>query len=355
MTTAIVHEWLDGRLGSERVFEAFAALAPEAELFALSATPGNGIELGGRVPGTTFVDRPWLRAHRSVALPLMPVAWRRLARGTQFDTLLVSHHSFATQFARHCVADRRLAYVHAPARYVWTPELDGRGSSRLLAPVRGALQQVDRRAVDHLDHIAVNSAEVAGRIRRVWGREATVIHPPVDTTFFSPDATTPPTRDFVLGLSRFIGYKRLDLVIEAGEAAGLPVVLAGQGPEEAALRARAARATVPVTFEIAPDDERVRDLYRSAACLVFMAHEDFGIVPVEAQACGTPVVARAVGGTAETVRHGVTGVLVDDLSPGALGEAVGQAAAMSAHDCRTWAESFGLERFNRQAAAWMAG
>ncbi len=135
MTDALVHEWLDGRLGSERVFEALASAMPEAELFALDATPDNGLELGGRHVSTTLLDRPAVRNRRAWSLPVTPLAWRLLARGRSFDTVVVSHHSFATQFARHCRADRRLAYVHAPARYVWTPELDGRGASPLLAPM----------------------------------------------------------------------------------------------------------------------------------------------------------------------------------------------------------------------------
>jgi len=353
---AIVHEWISGRRGSERVFEAIAACRPDAHLHALSAAPGHGLDLGGRQLTTTFLDRRVLRERRGATLPLMSLAWRAAAGPHRYDTVVVSHHAAASQFARFCRADRRIAYVHTPARYVWTPELDRRGASSALTPMRALLKRADRRSADRLDAIAANSAEVAGRIERFWGRSAVVIHPPVDTVFFTPSPTAErPSRDFLLGMSRFVPYKRLDLVIEVGERIGMPVVLAGSGPDEARLRALAARATVPVEIVLTPSDEELRHLYRNAACLVFPAHEDFGIVPVEAQACGTPVVGVAAGGCLETIRHGVSGILVDGVDTGSFADAVVSAGRLRAHACVQWAERFSLARFQSEIRPWLDG
>lgn len=353
MTSAIAQEWIVARRGSERVFEGLAAVLADAQLFALSADPGHGLQLQGRPLTTTYLDTAHLRSRRQFTLPLMADAWRRLAVGRRFDLLVVSHHSMATQFARHCRADARMAYVHSPARYVWSPELDGRGSNPLLQPVRRLLQRSDRRAVDSLDSIVANSLEVADRINRYWGRSAAVIPPPVDTAYFTPELGSLPSRDYVLGVSRFVPYKRLDLVIDAGEAAGIPVVLAGSGPDEARLRARAAAASVPVTFVLDPGDGLLRSLYRNARCLVFLAHEDFGIVAVEAQACGTPVVGRTVGGTIETVADGITGHLLPDLDPGALADAIARTESIDPVACVEWAAQFSHECFGERVSGWL--
>jgi glycosyltransferase involved in cell wall biosynthesis len=355
MVDAIVHEWIGSRAGSELVFEAIARCMPTAELIALSASPGVELDLGGRQLTTTSLDRAFLRNRRSLTLPLMPLAWRLAARNKKFETVVVSHHAAAIQYARHCEAERCLAYVHTPGRYVWTPELDGRGSSRLLQPARGVLQRNDLKALAAIDSIAANSVEVARRIQRHWNREAHVIHPPVNTRFFSAIAETKPgpEQGYILGVSRFIPYKRLDLVIDTGEQLGMPVVIAGAGPGEGELRAHAERRRIPVSFRIHPTDSELRDLYRNAACLVFPVHEDFGIVPVEAQAAGTPVVGIRAGGVLETVDHGSTGVLVADLTASALAQGVRDSAGISAEACRRWAAQFSSERFEAEVIDWI--
>lgn len=354
MTDALVHDWIDGRTGAERVLEALGECLPEADVFALSRRPEVNLDLGGRMVRTSMLDRNRLRDTRAVTLPLMAAAWARLARGRSYETVLISHHAAAIQFARHCRAQRRLAYVHSPARYIWTPEIDGRGARRGLGPARRALQRQDLRAVQMLDGIAVNSREVAKRVERYWDRHSEVIYPPVDVEFYgAPVEDAGRTRDFLLGVSRFVPYKRLDAVIAVGESLDLPVVLAGSGPEEARLRALGARASVPVTVLTGQSDESIRSLYRNALCLVFLAHEDFGIVPVEAQAAGTPVVGLAVGGTAETVKSGSTGYLVDEPDVASLAQAVGLASGLDPRDCSSWARSFAPHIFHSRVQTWL--
>lgn len=215
--------------------------------------------------------------------------------------------------------------------------------------------------------IAANSAFVAERIARAWEREAVVIPPPVDVTAFAGEpldesALTPHERatlaalppEFLLGVSRFVPYKRLERVIDAGAAAGLPVVLAGSGPDEDRLRAYAAQQHERVVFVHNPSSALLAELYRRSLALVFPAIEDFGIMPVEAMATGTPVVASAVGGTAETVIDGVTGALVHDWSRAELKTAVERAVATDPAASVARAFEFDTPVFVDRITAWVA-
>ncbi|WP_371821150.1 glycosyltransferase [Blastococcus sp. PRF04-17] len=188
---AIVHEWVSAAAGSEKVFEAIAQLYAGADLYALSVQPGVPLDLSGRKVLTTWLDHKRFRDRRSLTLPMMPVAWRLLqARsGRSYDTVITSHHAFATQNSIGRTARRHLAYVHSPARYVWSPALDPRGNVWPVKVLRPALKRVDRAAARRLTAVAANSAEVARRIQESWGVDATVIHPPVDTRFLAPGET----------------------------------------------------------------------------------------------------------------------------------------------------------------------
>ena len=356
---ALAHEWLDARAGSEKTFEALAGLFPDADLFALSDTLGREFHAGGREVTTTFIDRiPPLRDHRAVALPFMPLAWRTIT-SRRYDVVITSSHACVKGF-RPGRATLHLCYCYTPMRYVWDPNDRRSGVHRLagLGP-RAALRRWDRRSSRWVDSFAAISTAVADRIDRCYGVASRVIHPPVDTAFYSPkppgDAVdAAPAGPFVLTCSRFIPYKRLDLAILAAERVGLPVVVAGQGPAEAALRALAARVRVPVTFELAASDERLRELYRTATAFAFPALEDFGIVAVEAQACGTPVVALAEGGTADTVVDGVTGALVDSQDVDSFAKGLERALEIeSPQACVANAELFSLARFEARVRSWV--
>ena len=310
---AIVHEWFSATGGSESVFLNIAELLPHAERFVLWKE--NDADLRGPELRESWLARTPLRRSKPLALPLMPLVWRTLSR-QRFDVVVSSSHAFA-HLARfgHRPDTRYLSYVHSPARYVWSPTFDGRGSNPLLAGPRRALQAVDVGMSRHVHSYAANSREVQARIRRFWHQDAVVINPPVDVDFYSsaPVAQQRQSRDYLLGAGRFVGYKNFDLIIAVAEAAGLPLVIAGSGPDEAKLRRAAAKAGCSVSFEIRPSRERLRELYWGARALLFPVHEDFGMIPVEAQACGTPVVGLRRGGLLETVVEGETGLLVDSL------------------------------------------
>lgn len=349
-TVAIVQEWIDANAGSEQVFETLAQLIPNADLFALSRKPTIELDVGGRAIRTTVLDRPALRDRRALVLPLMPPAWRALGRA-RYDVVVTNHHAFA-HTNRLCRPDGiHLCYVQSPARYVWSPEIDGR-APRFTAPVREVLKGVDRRASKRVHSYAANSTAVARRVKEFWGRDATILHPAVRADFFGAGSTTTPTRDYVLGFGRWIPYKNMHLVVEAADIAGVPVKIAGRGPEKERILAALRAARVPGELIESPSDEILRELYRNAACLIFPTYEDFGIVPVECQAAGTPVVAPSGGGALDTIIDGKTGVLVKRLNTQELAAAISVAVELNPAEIRQHAQQFTPTEFASTLLRW---
>jgi glycosyltransferase involved in cell wall biosynthesis len=354
-SVALVHEWFSATGGSEQVFMAMAGLLPHAARYVLWADRDAGAEgLGLR---ESWLARTPLRRSKALALPMMPLVWRTLDRRATFDVVISSTHAFAhtVRLGSH-EATRYLSYVHSPARYVWSPSFDGRGANPMLRAPRKLLQVVDSRLNRHVHAYAANSREVQARIRRFWRRDAVVVNPPVAVDYFAaaPAAQREQPRDHLLGVGRWIPYKNFDLMIAIADEVGLPLVIAGSGPEEARLRKLAAAARVPVTFEVRPSKERLRELYWGARALLFPAHEDFGIIPVEAQACGTPVIGLGRGGLLETVVDGETGYLVDSLEPAPHAEAVRRLSRLSSQRrMQQQAALFSPERFAHRMSEWV--
>jgi glycosyltransferase involved in cell wall biosynthesis len=365
MPGVLVHEWIAQSGGSENVLEAMSHLYPDADVVCLW-NDSTGRFPPGRVHESWLARTP-LRKSKALALPLMPATWRRLVN-RDYDWALISSHLFAhhARFVGQPADFRRFVYVHTPARYIWNPELDERGRSAPARAVSSMLRPLDRRRAGEPAEYVANSEFVRDRIKVAWGIDAGVIYPPVDVeqiqsvadwrTRLSDDETAQLAAlpaSFVLGASRFIPYKRLDLVIKTGEAAGLPVVLAGQGPELGALQAAAEQASVPVHFVHAPSWALLFALYQQALLFVFPAVEDFGIMPVEAMAAGAPVLAQAVGGTAESVVPGLTGALSRFESPTELRRGVDAALATERSDRLERAKEFSLGRFSEQISSWI--
>ena len=351
-SVAVVHEWVDAYAGSEQVFEAFAQLLPAADLFALSVKPGIDLDVGGRAITTTVLDTARWRGRRGLTLPVMPFAWWQLGH-RDYDVVITSHHAFAhaNRLTRH--GGTHLAYVHSPARYLWSPDVDDRGRGAALAPVRALLKCVDRKASQGVDAYVANSVAVATRVREFWDRDSTVINPPVRVRYFSEGRVDSPRRNYVLGVGRWIPYKNLHLVVEAGDVLGMPVKIAGRGPDRSRIEAAAAAASVPVELIESPNDDELRSLYANAACLIFPTVEDFGMVPVEAQATGTAVVALAAGGALETVVDGVSGAFAADFRPGTLAAAARRAMAVNPDGPAKNAERFSRLAFDDSVAAWI--
>lgn len=351
-SVALVHEWFAATGGSENVFVALTEVLPQAKAFVLwrddTSHRGAGFH-------ESWLARTPLRRVKPLALPVMPLAWRTLTR-ERFDVVISSSHTFAhTVKIGSDPATRYLSYVHSPARYVWSPTFDGRGSHGLFTVPRKALRAMDVRLSRHVHSYAANSVEVRERLRRYWRRDARVIHPPVDVDYFAEPLPVPGgDGGYLLGVGRWIPYKNFDLMIAIAEAARVPLVIAGSGPQEAALRRLATTAGVPVTFELRPSRQRLRDLYRGARALLFPNHEDFGIIPVEAQATGTPVLGARRGGLLETVLSGETGFLLDTADPHRYAAALPLADRLDRGTIQRHATNFSTHVFKARIAEWVA-
>lgn len=364
MTALLVHEWITKRGGSENVFAEMASAFPTAELLCMWNDDPE------RFPPSrtreTWLARTPLRRNRALALPLMPLAWRYGLQGT-YDWMLVSSHAFAHHArVRGVPGDRRFVYVHSPARYIWNPETDARGSSLLARAGAAALKPLDADRARESSNFAANSAFVQERVRKHWGVESKIIYPPVAveeiqsvndwrTTLSAAELRVLEglPADYLLGASRFVSYKRLDLVIKAGNVLGLPVVLAGAGPEEVRLRKLAEHARVPVIIVKSPSTSLLRAMFQQSCCYIFPALEDFGIMPVEAMAAGAAVVAIAAGGSLETIRPGINGAFADFSSEGSIRAAVTLATGTSREKRKASAGQFSTTSFRRQLVDWL--
>jgi glycosyltransferase involved in cell wall biosynthesis len=364
MVGLLVHDWIEKIGGSETVLVQMHNLLPDADVLTLwnnhpLLIPGNQVH-------ETFLRFAPAAGRKAASLPLMPAVWRHtIAARKDYDWIIASSHSFA-HHVRAKVGVKKLVYAHTPARYLWAPELDSRGNSRAARLVAPALKAVDRRRAGEATSIAVNSHYISKRVRLAWKRDSTVIYPPVRVSLIQRKSTWASSlnseesallqrlpREFVLGASRFIAYKRLDRVIRTGEISGFPVVLAGSGPEAKRLQEYASEAGVPVFFVDKPSDGLLFALYERAALFVFPAIEDFGIMPVEAAATGTPVMVSGVGGAAESVLPGITGAVVDFDSDADIAAGVEQAAGCSRSDSRAHAAKFGADDFERNFSTWV--
>lgn len=307
MKTLVAHEWIAEVGGSENVFEQIRRIVPNGRAVCLW---NDDPERFHGVEETWLASLP-LRGRKAAAMPFMGSAWGRVDL-TNVDRVVVSSHAFAHHLASRAARSGipSFAYVHSPARYVWVPQLDTRGDSVVGRLGRSYFRRWDRLNTSSAVRYAANSAFVAERMADAWNVEASVIHPPVDvehirrvTELTGVDGATadllPP--QFVLGASRFVPYKNLEAAILAGELLDLPVVLAGAGPDEHRLRAIAQQARTPVRFVGRVSDGLLSELYRRASLFVYMPIEDFGIMPVEAMAAGTPVLVNELGGARESV------------------------------------------------------
>ena len=349
---ALVHDWLTGMRGGEKVLEAICELFPDATLFTLVHVPGSVSDTIERRPiRTSFVQRlprP-SRLYRHY-LPLFPAAVEMFDL-EGYDLVISSSHCAVKSVIPRGGA-RHVCYCHSPMRYAWDqfnayfgPDQVGRWKSRALRPVMAALARWDAATAGRVETFVANSRYVEGRIRRYYNRGSTVVYPPVDTDFYRPDPGRAHSGPGALVVSALVPYTRLDLAIEACRLARVPLKIVGQGPEEARLRQVAAAGNVE--FLGWRTDEEIRALYQSSSVVLLPGIEDFGIVPVEAQACGTPVVALGEGGACETVVDGHTGALVPRADAALFADAIRRTIdrAPDRAAIRRHAECFSKARF----------
>jgi glycosyltransferase involved in cell wall biosynthesis len=306
--------------GGEKVLLSLARLFPDAPIFTLLHVRGSlDPELEARDVRTSFVQHlPDAARRYRHYLPLFPVAVERFDL-EGFDLVLSSSHCVA-KGVRPSPGALHLCYCHTPMRYVWDRYADYFGPGRIgllgrmIVPAAAAgLRAWDVASSARVHRFAANSAHVAGRIRRYYDREAEVIPPPVDADFFTPGPDRPGTYDLVV--SALAPYKRLELALEAYRGSGWPLRVVGTGPEEARLRSL---APPEVSFLGRLPDAELREQYRDCRAVLMPGVEDFGIVPVEAMACGRPAVVFAQGGGLETVEDGRTGIVFSEPTAPAL-------------------------------------
>jgi len=363
---AIVNDWLVTYAGAERVLEQILLLLPQAELFTLvDALPERDrIMLHGRTPHTSYLQRlPWTRKLYRYYLPFMPLAVEQFDLRA-FDTIITSSHAVAHGIIT-APDQRHIAYVHSPLRYAWDMQNEylerQQGWQQLLKPYMRLklhqLRQWDFHAGQRPDQIIANSHFIQRRIAKTWRRQAAVIHPPVDTSAIPFSAQK---EDFYLSVCRLVAYKRVDLMIEAFRH--LPqerLIVIGDGPEYTKL---AANLPANVTLLGYQPTHQVHDYMCRAKALLYAAQEDFGMVMVEAQAAGTPVIAYGRGGALDILAQDTpslemqiynNGILFPQQSPAAIMQAI-EASRHHHFDtafCRQNAQRFSVDRFRQQLLA----
>lgn len=327
LNVALSHDWLTGMRGGEKCLELLCEGFPRATIHTLIHNPAAISDAINRhpvrtsplqhVPGIFRTYRYWL--------PLFPALARSFAP-VDADLLISTSHCVAKAL-RSRPGARHLCYCFTPMRYAWTfhDEYLGAGSlkQRLAAPLLGALRRWDRSVTDRVHRFAGISRHVCDRIRRFYGREADLVYPPVDTEFYTPGEGA--RGDFDLIVSALVPYKRIDLAVRAYARSGRALKIVGAGTETDRLRAIAGPRTEFLGWR---SNEEIRDFYRTCRLLVFPGEEDFGIVPVEAQACGAPVVAFARGGALETLDEDHTAVFFTEQTEDALIAAIERAASL---------------------------
>jgi glycosyltransferase involved in cell wall biosynthesis len=350
---ALVHDFLLDVRGAERVFEVLCGLWPEADVFtAVYDERGTEGRFAHRRVVTSFLQRlrPTARTFRTL-LPLYPMAMERLDL-SGYDLVVSS----SSAWAHGVIVDEgavHVCYCYNPFRFAWNDR--DATLRRFPYPVRPVLAEIfsrwrrwDRNAARRVDLYVAISETTRRRIERYWGREARVIHPPVDTARFAPVGVEPGSYHLVL--SELVSHKRIEVAVEAFNRLGRPLVVVGDGPASVRLR-RMAGPTVSFTGRV-PDD-RVAELVRGSRGLVVTATEEFGIAAIEAQAAGRPVIALRDGGVRETVVDGRTGTFFERLDPDALGAAVLECERLEIDPaaCVANADRFGVARFEERLRA----
>jgi glycosyltransferase involved in cell wall biosynthesis len=321
---ALVHDWLTGMRGGEKVLLSLARLFPHAPIYTLLHIRGSvAPELEARDIRTSFAQNlPGVARRYRWYLPLFPRAIESFDFSA-YDLVLSSSHCVA-KGAIPGPRTLHVSYCFTPMRYVWDRYDDYFGPGRMPAPLRLAIKPMaarlrrwDARTSSRVHRFVADSAYVAERIQRYYGREADVIHAPVDADFYTPGADRPGTYDLVV--SALAPYKRVDLVLEAYRGSGRPLKIVGSGPERERLQAG---APPEAEFLGYVDDARLRELYRGCRVVIMPGVEDFGIVPLEAMACGRPAIVYGEGGGLETVLDGVTGLVFREPTAASLRAAV---------------------------------
>ncbi len=345
LRVVLCHDWLTGMRGGERVLEILCQAFPEAPIFTLIHHRAAVSETINRHPiHTSWLQQvPGIQKHYRHLLPLFPSAIQSF-NVPEADLLISTSHCVAKSL-RARPGTPHLCYCFTPMRYAWlfhNEYLDNPAKRLLAKPFLAWLRRWDRATASRVTRFVAISNHVKDRINRFYDREADVVHPPVDLERWTPDHRKP--LEFDLIASALVPYKKLDLAVTVYTRLGYPLKIVGVGSEMPRLRALAGPNIEFLGWQA---DERLLELYRSCRALIFPGEEDFGIVPLEAQACGRPVLAYGKGGALETVKDGVSGLFFEAQTPESLTAAITRCAAHSwdSRAIRAHAETFGIPAF----------
>lgn len=352
MKIAIVHDFLMQMGGAEKVVDVLHDMFPEAPIYT-SAYDADSMPSYYRTWDirTSFLQRLWMKrqTHR-LALLLYPLAFESFDL-SEFDLVISSSSAFAKGVITQ-PHTTHVCYTHAPMRYAWTTRsyVENEKLSRILRaalfPAAHYLRIWDSLASSRVDHYIANSSAVAKRIEKYYRRDSRIVFPPVDTSRFQ---ISEEISDYYIIVSRFVPYKRLDLAVEAFTRLNRPLKVVGAGRQMQSLQAKAGPS---IQFMGRVDDVELPGLLARSKAFIMPGEEDFGIAPVEANACGRPVLAYAAGGALDSQIDGITGVLFDEQTPEGLCDAVCQSDHIDFDPCRIRAHAlrFDTEVFRREIA-----
>lgn len=360
LKVALVCEWLITFAGAEKVAAAILSVFPQADVYAVVdfLPEEHRGWLRGKKVRTTFIQNlPGAKRHYKSYLPLMPLAIEQLDL-SGYDLIISSSHCVAKGVLTG-PSQIHISYVHSPMRYAWDLTHEYLREAHLEYGIKGWIAKLilhymrlwDSRTACGVDAFVANSRFIAQRIKKVYGREADVIHPPVDVDKFR---ACEEKEDYYLTASRIVPYKKVHVIVEAfRQMPDRKLVVIGAGPGLGELKKLAGPNVEILGYQ---SDEVLREKMQHAKAFVFAAEEDFGITPVEAQACGTPVIAYGRGGALETVRP-ETGCFFYEQVPEAICKTVKdferRQETFSPTDCHAWAESFRVSRFCREFEAYV--
>jgi len=358
MKKALVCDWLETYAGAERCVQSFTDIWDDFEVFSLVdylKFDDRQKILNGKFARTSFIQNlPFAKSKFRSYLPLFPLAIERFDL-SEFDLVLSSSHAVAKGVLTHS-RQLHVSYVHTPMRYAWDLFFDYRKRSGRLTRFfmdkwMHEIREWDYISSQRIDTLIANSKYISRRIKKFWNLDAEVIYSPVNLKRFTPIKN--PSLDYYVAFSRLVPYKRIDIALDACKALGKNLVVIGSGSEEKSLKKRAAGAK-NITFTGRISDEKLCAYLQNCKALIFCAEEDFGLVPLEAQACGRPVIAYGKGGACETVEDGETGVFFSEQTADSAKEAIERFEALDkkgtfkSETIAQHAASFSEERFIRE-------
>jgi glycosyltransferase involved in cell wall biosynthesis len=351
---AIIHEWLVNYAGSEKVLESFTNIWQDADVFTLVDfldDETRKIILKNKPAHTSFIQvLPYAEKQHRKYLPLFPKAIESFNL-KKYKLILSSAHAVA-KGVRKRKNQLHISYCHSPMRYVWDESDYYLKEANLNSGFKGFIAKIilnylkkwDIKSAKNVDYFIANSNHIAAKIKRIYNRQADVIYPPVDTQKFS---LVTQKEDYYITASRLVPYKRIDLIVDAfAKMLDKRLVVIGSGPEKEKIIAKATPNIDVIGYQ---DFESLKGYMEKAKAFVFAAEEDFGIIVVEAMACGTPVIAGNYGGTAESVIDGVTGILFPEQNVDSIVEAVKRfdviSNSMNHNEIRLHSEKFSRQTF----------